>query len=750
MDVSAVGGNFGAVRGSCCSIGRYVERGPIAASGETSTGRISRQVVGGICEIRRTGLQEIVVPAGASGRTSFGNPPANTAAVTIASIAPAGLNVAGGVLASAEFGAVGAFGDLISLFLGALGSAAPDAPETGGANIAGTRGNSGAHAVDPNSIAPAMIQAAIQAPGLRAMPGSTAQDAVPGAGPGAGAASHSGARLCLGSNACGAAIQSRGATPVRTDHPAPAGNSESPNSRRSKDRGEVALAGLRPAALMTETIVADSASLPNRLLAPDSTGPLRNRPANPASPPSEAMPAEGTAAAQMQRQTPDSNPAILVFPDKLNWPVSPLAGSERSGKGAALIDRSLRHAREEQENGADDQPDNAPDASGQGSTEQTSQTLASSAFFPESYPGGFRLPALMEPAVRQTWAPGSTPLTAPGGTEARSPRPDHRTRSLTAPNQRVLPGMQPLALGLRLTRVELPAPEAASEVHVDSHFAPGKTAQSPDNPPRDLRSEAAADAGRAKAFTAPDIVREHSSVRAEINSADTLDTVKPGAPLASPASHAGRKANPPAGDRNAGTAPRDGVPRYQFVVAGNTAQSAKAAAEAGPMAAHALEPVPQAAPDTANAEPAASAPERTHEPLPRPDPLQSTAQQIAVRFERADDAPVDLRVSGRGNQVRVTVRTADAALQSSLRQDLGTLVRSLDHAGYRTETLIPAERIRTPELPWTSPRGTDTSSAFAQRDWHGDSQRRGQSQQQSRNRNRRAAAGNSEPLENVA
>jgi hypothetical protein len=69
---------------------------------------------------------------------------------------------------------------------------------------------------------------------------------------------------------------------------------------------------------------------------------------------------------------------------------------------------------------------------------------------------------------------------------------------------------------------------------------------------------------------------------------------------------------------------------------------------------------------------------------------QTAAREIALRVAAPDAAPVDIHVSQRGGQVHVAVRTPDAALGSSLRQDLGTLVSSLDRAGYRAEVFTPS------------------------------------------------------------
>jgi hypothetical protein len=67
----------------------------------------------------------------------------------------------------------------------------------------------------------------------------------------------------------------------------------------------------------------------------------------------------------------------------------------------------------------------------------------------------------------------------------------------------------------------------------------------------------------------------------------------------------------------------------------------------------------------------------------------SPAQEIAVRITQPDAPAVDLHVSERNGQVQVAVRTPDAGFQTSLRQDLGTLVNSLERAGYHAVTFMP-------------------------------------------------------------
>jgi hypothetical protein len=69
------------------------------------------------------------------------------------------------------------------------------------------------------------------------------------------------------------------------------------------------------------------------------------------------------------------------------------------------------------------------------------------------------------------------------------------------------------------------------------------------------------------------------------------------------------------------------------------------------------------------------------------------AQGIAVRIALPDTPHVDVQFVDRAGQVQVAVRTPDTGLQSSLRQDLGTLVNSLERSGFHTEAFTPHDAI---------------------------------------------------------
>lgn len=67
----------------------------------------------------------------------------------------------------------------------------------------------------------------------------------------------------------------------------------------------------------------------------------------------------------------------------------------------------------------------------------------------------------------------------------------------------------------------------------------------------------------------------------------------------------------------------------------------------------------------------------------------SPLKEIAVRISAPQAPAVDVHLAERAGQLHVAVRTMDGGLQTSLRQDLGTLVNSLERSGYRAESFTP-------------------------------------------------------------
>jgi hypothetical protein len=123
---------------------------------------------------------------------------------------------------------------------------------------------------------------------------------------------------------------------------------------------------------------------------------------------------------------------------------------------------------------------------------------------------------------------------------------------------------------------------------------------------------------------------------------------------------------------------------------------------------------------------------RTSEPnMPAaPQPRTGIAQEISIRIAPPDAPVVDLRMVERSGQVHVDVRTSDAAMQTSLRQDLGTLTNSLQRAGYHAETFTPSAAGRTAASAQTT--NQDRQDPSQQRNGSGDFTGSRRQQQQKR------------------
>ena len=107
-------------------------------------------------------------------------------------------------------------------------------------------------------------------------------------------------------------------------------------------------------------------------------------------------------------------------------------------------------------------------------------------------------------------------------------------------------------------------------------------------------------------------------------------------------------------------------------------------------------------------------------------PRMTQVQEIALRIMQPDAPPVDLQVSERAGAIHVSVRTPDAVLQGSLRQDLGTLSSSLERAGFRAETFVPQQGVsqaaRSAQNSFRNDR--DGQPGFSGRGNPGDAQQR--------------------------
>ena len=104
--------------------------------------------------------------------------------------------------------------------------------------------------------------------------------------------------------------------------------------------------------------------------------------------------------------------------------------------------------------------------------------------------------------------------------------------------------------------------------------------------------------------------------------------------------------------------------------------------------------------------------------IAEPQPSSGQTQQIDVRISPPQAPAVDLQVSQRSGQIQVVVRTPDAGLETALRQDLGTLVHSLERSGFQAETFIPgaseASRMNSQPDPRHTHPDSSGNSSFAQ------------------------------------
>jgi len=68
-------------------------------------------------------------------------------------------------------------------------------------------------------------------------------------------------------------------------------------------------------------------------------------------------------------------------------------------------------------------------------------------------------------------------------------------------------------------------------------------------------------------------------------------------------------------------------------------------------------------------------------------------QDISLQVNQPGNEPVDVRVVQQGNEVRVSVHSSDASLNSGLRQGLSELQSRLEETGYRSEMWRPGASI---------------------------------------------------------
>jgi len=103
-------------------------------------------------------------------------------------------------------------------------------------------------------------------------------------------------------------------------------------------------------------------------------------------------------------------------------------------------------------------------------------------------------------------------------------------------------------------------------------------------------------------------------------------------------------------------------------------------------------------PATASA-PAAQGAPIAHQTEAAASPAESVAkpsaplQNISLQVNQPGNEPVDVRVVQQGSEVRVSVHSSDASLNSGLRQGLSELQGRLEETGYRSEMWRPGASI---------------------------------------------------------
>jgi hypothetical protein len=96
----------------------------------------------------------------------------------------------------------------------------------------------------------------------------------------------------------------------------------------------------------------------------------------------------------------------------------------------------------------------------------------------------------------------------------------------------------------------------------------------------------------------------------------------------------------------------------------------------------------QPAQETAAPEPGQPPVRTENQPLPEPAPAAGQARNFQFRVSEGGKR-VDVRLTERGGEVHVSVRTPDAKLAGALREDLPVLSAKLEQSGFRAETWRP-------------------------------------------------------------
>ena len=111
------------------------------------------------------------------------------------------------------------------------------------------------------------------------------------------------------------------------------------------------------------------------------------------------------------------------------------------------------------------------------------------------------------------------------------------------------------------------------------------------------------------------------------------------------------------------------------------------------------------------------------------DPVapQKTARDITLELDSGSQR-VAVRLTERGGEVHVAVRTPDAGLAEGLRQGLPSLAAKLEQSGFRTETWHPGAAPRHPQEAY----GGGAGQSREEQNGQGSSQQRREGQPEPR------------------
>jgi hypothetical protein len=153
-----------------------------------------------------------------------------------------------------------------------------------------------------------------------------------------------------------------------------------------------------------------------------------------------------------------------------------------------------------------------------------------------------------------------------------------------------------------------------------------------------------------------------------------------------------------------------------------------------------IAPKVAANPASSGSPPSSKAAEVTHletEPTGQPSSPsihpQAETHAISLRLAVTADQRIELKVTEHAGEVKVAVRTADADLAGSLRENLGDLVHKLEQSGFRAETWHPGQSGTTANDHRENPQEARSSSGNhpGQQQQSGDGRQRKRQHEQS-------------------